>query len=221
MRMSELTRSGGVRYSWVEPTSVRSDGKYRVTADGEIRLVYQMGARERALLTTNRHASLVEMVGDVKRAHGDQPSGVFYINEWRHVLVKAGGETWFAGRHETPLEFDLDGGVISAAAPSSLKPGDSWPGPRVGIKYTLSAAGDDIHCKRMVRAQVERKEHLSDFLDDCSSVVREWSRFKPRGGGVYINEARELFAPDSDNAAEFTYLGRATIDRWFPEPRTD
>ena len=216
--MPDLAERGGARYTWLEPSSVKTDGKYRVTADGQIRLVYTLDRQERALLTTKEHPGLVAMVQKVKRAHGDQPSGIFYINEWRHVLVKAGGGTWFAGRYEPLLQFDFDGRPISAVAPKEIEPGDPWDGPRVGIKYTLSAAGDDLYCKRMVRPQVERKETLSDHIDGAAHVVRRWSKHKSGGGGVYINEAREIFAP---RAGGWTYLGRAAMHEWFPEPVVD
>lgn len=211
----KLAEKGGAKYPWLEPSSVKTDGKYRVTADGQIRLVYTINREERALLTTAKHQELVSLVGAVKRAHGDPPSGVFYINEWRHVLVKAGGGTWYAGRYDKLLEFDLDGDAISAATPIGVEPGDRWDGPRVGIRYTLAASGDDIYCRRMIRPQVERTERLSALNDATATVVRQWSRHKPGGGAIYINEARELFAPVGDG---WIYLGRASYQEWFPEP---
>ncbi len=220
--MTSLRASGRASqaYPWCEPTSVKSDGKYRVTADGQIRLVHMIDRRERALLTTNQHPQLVETVQAVKREHGDPPSGVFYINEWRHVLVKAGGGTWFAGRYDRLLEFDLDGQAISALAPVDLAPGDEWRGPRVGIRYTLAAAGDDVYCRRIVRPGRERDEYLSDFVPGASSLVRCWSSLRPHGGRIYINEARELFTPAREGAT-WTYVGRASLDQRFPEPQVE
>ena len=126
------------------PSNVSKDAKYTVTASGEVRLTYRIDARTKELLTTGEHPQLVEMVNAVKSNMGRQSGGVFYINEWRHVLVKAGGGTWFAGTYEPDLKFDLDGGTVSGRASSSLSPGDPWTGVRVGIKYTLNAAGDDV-----------------------------------------------------------------------------
>ncbi len=211
-------KTSGVAYPWIEPTQVRSDGKYRVTADGEIRLTYMVDRRERALLTTDDHPALVRMVQDIKEAHGDPPSGVFYINEWQHVLVKAGGGTWYAGRYDRPLEFDLDGEVLTATAPAGLEPGDVWRGPKIGVKYTLAASGDDVYCRRVIRPGRERDEYLSDYVPSAPTVVREWSRVRPSGGRLYINEARELFTPGPE-AGVFTYVGRTTLDCWFPEPQ--
>jgi hypothetical protein len=214
-----MVKRGGLAYPWLEPSTVNTEGKYRLGANGEIRLNLTVGPKERTLLTRERHPDLVGMIASVKRGHGEPPSGVFYINEWRHVLVKAGGATWYAGEYSSILEFDLDGEMISARAPSALSPGDTWKGPRVGIRYTLAASGDDVYCKRLIGNRTERKEYLSDYIDGAASFVRTFSKFRPQGGRLYINEARELFSPDPDRG--FVYLGFAPTDRWFPEPRPE
>lgn len=200
----------------MEPTSVNRDCKYRVTSAGEIRLIHVVGQREHALLTTQEHPELVAMVRKVKAAHREQPSGVFYINEWRHVLVKAAAGTWYAGIYDRLLEFDLDGAIISPKAPPGLVPGEIWPGPRVGTRYTLAASCDDIYCKWAIDRRTERVEHLSDYIDDASSVARRLSQYKPGGGRIHINEAREIFAPSASGS--LIYLGYAAIHQWFPEP---
>ncbi|MFD0740777.1 hypothetical protein ACFQ1L_01465 [Phytohabitans flavus] len=205
-------------YPWIEPSSTKTDAKYRVTADGQIRLVYVVDRRERALLTTDQHPRLVKLVAQAKSERSEPPSGVFYINEWRHVLVKAGGGTWYAGRYDPFLEFDLDGTRISPIASGHLSPGDRWTGPRVGVKYTLNATGDDVYCRRQIRPGRVRDEYLSDYLASASEVVRGWSRYKRAGGSIYINEARELFAPVGTDVVSYTYLGRVPIDSWFPRP---
>lgn len=210
---------GGLPYPWIEPSVVNREAKYRVTADGAVRLVYVVGQRERALLTTDSHPELVGMVQRVKTAHGEQPSGVFYINEWRHVLVKAAQCTWYAGVYDRLLEFDLDGTTISARASQDLKPGDPWPGPRVGIRYTLTASGNDIYCRRTISKRTERQEFLSDYVSDAESFVRTLAKHRPTGGRIYINEAREIFSPSSDG--KFIYLGFAPTHLWFPEPHPE
>jgi hypothetical protein len=198
---------------------VNREAKYRVTADGSIRLVYVVGQRERALLTTDAHPELVRMVQRTKTAHGEQPSGVFYLNEWRHVLVKAARGTWYAGVYDPVLRFDLDGEDISATAPKNLRPGEAWPGPRVGVRYTLAASGDDIYCRRMIAKRTERQEFLSDYVSDAEPFVRKLSSYRPTGGRIYINEAREIFSPASNG--NFIYLGFAPTHLWFPEPRPE
>ena len=217
--LSSETATAGLAYPWVEPSSVKTDGKYRVTANREIRLDYTIGRREMRLVT-DAHPALAKVVMAVKSAHGEPPSGVFYLNEWQHVLVKAGGGTWYAGRYAEPIQFDLDGSALSTSAPADMRPGDIWTGPRVGIRYTVTASGTDVYCKRRVSQQTEVKEYLSDYFSSCEEVVKEWSRHKPGGGAVYINEARELFAP-ANGGESFVYLGRVTYDQWFPMPGVD
>lgn len=207
-------------YPWLEPSVINKDAKYRVTADGAIRLIFPIDRRERELLTTHAHPELVEKVAAVKAAHGEPPSGVFYLNEWRHLLVKAGGGTWFAGRYERQLDFDLDGKSVSTMAPAGLEPGQPWKGPHVGVRYTLAASGDDVYCRRRVTATRERDEYLSDYVPSAVELVRQWAKIRPGGGRLYINEARELFTP-AGAAGVFTYVGRAPLDRWFPEPQVD
>lgn len=211
--------NAGLAYPWLEPSSAKSEAKYRVTADGQVRVEHVIDRRVRALLTTGKHPELVDMVAGVKKAHGDPPSGVFYINEWRHVLVKAGGGTWYAGAYPTILEFDLDGTVLSARAPAGLEPGSRWTGPQVGILYKIAASGDDIYCERKMSPHLVRREFLSDYVSNAADFVRDLSRFRRTGGRLYINEAREMFTPSDHSPGEFVYLGSAPIHSWFPEPR--
>lgn len=214
-----MVPEGGLAYPWVEPSSVNKDGKYRVTSKGEVRLTHVVGNKEYALLAKDEHPELISMVRRVKVAHGEPPSGVLYINEWRHVLVKAAGSTWYAGSYGRPLEFDLEGSTISAKAPTGLAPGDKWPGPRVGTRYTLTASGDDVYCKRKIDKRTERVEHLSDYVDEASVFAEKLLKNRPSGGRIYINEAREIFTPAADDSP--VYLGYAPIHQWFPEPRPE
>ncbi len=71
----------------------------------------------------------------------------------------------------------------------------------------------------MVSARTERQEFLSDYVDDSKTFVRSLSRFRPQGGRLYINEAREIFSPSRDGG--FVYLGYAPTHSWFPEPRPE
>jgi hypothetical protein len=65
--------------------SVRTDrGKYVVG------LLYEADEGEKWHMTTEAHPELVEMVNAVKTTHGSTAGGVFYINEYKHVIVLIG-----------------------------------------------------------------------------------------------------------------------------------
>src|SRR5688572_3869824 len=98
-------------YPGLIPSNVSRDAKYSVVSSRnggmEIRLVYRISARERELLTTDRHDSLVDMVNSVKVAATGQPGGAFYINEHLHVLVPTPAGCFFAGHCSELLQFEF------------------------------------------------------------------------------------------------------------------
>jgi len=209
------------------PSNVKQDAKYKVkhgkSGRMEVTLVYRVNAREKELLTTDRHPDLVDMVNAVKIEHAGQPGGAFYINEYLDVIVPTPDGSMFAGQYEKPLEFELDGTtIIGPRPPASLLPGQLWPGPHVGIDYTMVATADDIRYERMVTTTRTREELLSDYVgtDKASALARRLSQEKGRrGGGIYINEAGEFFASVEKNGNwEYRYLGPLEDDAWFPPP---
>src|SRR5436190_24151225 len=108
----------------------------------KVHLIYRSGHRERALLSTDLHPALVNMVNDVKVEVQGAAGGVFYINEWGHVLVKtADRECYYAGTYPDSMAFLYDDREISSTPPPDLRPGELWPGPHAGIRYIMSADG--------------------------------------------------------------------------------
>lgn len=205
-------------YPGKEPSNVSKDAKYTCGLNGEIRLMFDLGNREETLLTTNAHPDLVKMVRTCKEHFGESPAGVFYINEYGHVLVKADGGTWYAGTYGRFLEFTFEGRLLGPKPEPGLTPGDRWSGPHVGINYTLTADGRDVYYKRSTRPGVVRKELLSDYIDPAP-VVRKARPVKQQGGRLYINEARALFTPVPDGrSVAYTYLGTVAPHEWFPAP---
>ena len=147
-------------YPGYVPSNVGRDAKYSIRHDpddGEMKvhLLYRAGQRERALLSTDLHLKLVRMVNEVKVEVQGTAGGVFYINEWGHVLVKtADRQCYYAGLfpgEDPPLMFIFDGREVSSAPPSGLAPGDLWPGPHAGIRYTLTADEADIYYEHEYR----------------------------------------------------------------------
>lgn len=208
---------------------ISKDNHYSVTADGKVRLIYSIGKDERYLLTTDAHPELVRMVNEAKRSGGNaQGGGRFAINEFRHVLVpsSATSEVLYAGDYTRDLEFRLDQNtLITPVAPSNIHPGDMWPGPHAGIRYKLTAGAMDIRydiitksgqsqhkiTKRLTAFHAE--EALAGLLQMCRAV-------KPHGGAIYINEARELFAPVDEGGGDYQrrYIGHLGKHPWFPDP---
>ena len=82
-RMESMTA-----YSGNTARAVGQEARYTVKLNGTIQLTYAASNSERALLTTDGHDELVQLVNDAKRSGGaTQGGGGFFINEFRHVLV--------------------------------------------------------------------------------------------------------------------------------------
>ena len=202
---------------------VGQDTHYTVKLDGTIRLVYAVGHNERALLTTDGHPELVEMVNEAKRRGGaSQGGGGFLINEFRHVLVPTQTKgVLYAGVYTRDLEFEFEGTTISPVAPSNIRPGQEWPGPHVGIKYTLAASATDVRYDEQTARGTIRRECLKDHhsADALAGLLRMLKAVKPNGGAIYVNEAREIFAPVNDgNGYQRRYVGHLGSKPWFAEP---
>jgi len=209
------------------PSNINKDAGYSVVHAGhgqmQVRLIYRLGRGEKALITTSAHPSLVRMVNDAKSENGGAPGGIFYINEYGHVVVPTGNSCHFAGTYGRLLEFEFEGRVITPKAPDGLLPGDVWPGPRVGIAYTLCADGADIKYEGPVpgRANVIKECRLSleHGRSAAGNLAHRLGRHKPGGGRIYINEAKEFFTP-AERGGEWVhlYLGSLGNDEWFSPP---
>jgi len=212
------------RFTGNAPKAVNRDAKYSVRS-GEsgmiIRLLYTLNRQEVALLTTESHPRLVEMVNDVKQEQNGQAGGAFYINEFSQVLVPTQNGYFVAGLYSDLLEFSFEGMTIGPKAPVGLQAGQEWRGPHVGIPYVLTADGRDIRYESEVRPQVIRRERLRDAVGagPASRLAQRLARHKPAGGRFYINEAREFFAPVEEAGQwKYIYLGSLDDDLWFPAP---
>jgi hypothetical protein len=204
------------------PHNVSKDAKYSVVERSggyEIRLIYRLSAGEKALVTTAKHPALVKMVNEVKEEYVGTRGGAFYINEFGQVLVPASSQYYCAGTYRRYLQFEFGDAVIGPEAPSHLKPGDPWPGPKVGIPYVLTADGRDIKYKYYPRPQVEAERRLSqvDTPLGASRLARRLGAFRSGGGRIYINEALEFFqSVEEDRSWQCIYLGSLGEDPWFP-----
>jgi hypothetical protein len=206
------------------PSNVGKDAKYSVSRnDGDfvVKLLYRTSTRDRELLTNDQHPDLVDMVNAVKTAHNGVPGGAFYINEYHDVLVPTvDGQCIFAGTYQLRLEFKFEDGLVSAHAPEDLRPGDPWPGPRVGIRHKLKAGGRDIaYVQKHGNRETEFRLSDEHGANDAARLARRIaSVIGDAGGRIYINEAAEFFAPSREQDAPAIYLGSLGDDVWFPPP---
>lgn len=213
-----------IEYPGLVPMNVSRDAKYSVVhgKDGyEVRLIYRINSREQFLLTTSDHPTLVEEVNAVKEKVSNRLGGVFYINEFRDVIVKAGDKAYYACNYEKDLVFDLGNGkTVGPRAPDGLRSGETWPGPHAGVKYVLAAGGEDVRYK-IKSGRSERTVLLSDDVGEAAAkrLAQRLATVKgDSGGGVYVNEAAEFFGPPSGGGGEHLYLGSLGEDQWFDPP---
>lgn len=211
-----------IAYSGNTAKAIGKEARYTVKLDGTIQLTYAASSSERALLTTDGHDELVRLVNDAKRSGGaTQGGGSFFINEFRHVLVPTQNGLLYAGKYTRDLEFCLNETVVSPVAPSGISRGDVWPGPHVGIKYTLTADASDIRYERDTDHGTRERVSLSQHHDSqaLQALLQMFRAVKPSGGAVYVNEARECIAPVvGDQGYDRLYIGHLGNKPWFPEP---
>lgn len=211
------------------PSNVSKDAKYSIKHGGDggwaVHLIYTVNNRERELLTTNAHPTLVEMVNAAKREITGLEGGAFYINEYAHVVVPTSEGHLYAGYYPKELRFEFEGSTIGPAAPDGLQPGEDWPGPHPGVAYTLAAGGADVYFEKKKSPTRISKQMLSDEIGKraAGALARRLSQVKGNEGGrVYINERCEFFAPvKAAGGWRFLYLGHLEDDAWFPGPDMD
>lgn len=236
-------------YRGMWPRVVAKLGKYSVQfKDGawRITVLYDVGDGLRYLAVAGTHERLVERVNLIKRALRDGSGGVFYINEYRHVIVPvsipSSGEVqyYFADWLDEDLEFEFEGRRLTTQPlgvdGTPLRPGDPWVGPRPGIPYKLRAGGVDAAFESpaltddsppRVRPGVTRQVFLSRLLDGAAAS-RAAAPIRAvrghQGGRFYVNEHQAIFTPvgaGDGNGLDYIYCGQLDMRAWFPEPSVE
>lgn len=216
------------------PESVRKDAKYHIRYEKQqyvVGITYTTENGEYWTPSTQEHPRLVEMVNEVKSAYNIQKGGSFYINEFRQVIVPAGGEYFCAGEYRRNLSFmirnflpgkDVEiSGKPYALDGHKLRPGEPWEGCLMGIPYVLAAGGKDIRFEIRLSPNHFRRIPLSKVVSP-GEAMRLASRLckiigDSAGGRFYINDQREMFKPVTQNGEfVYIYLGRLEeTDPWF------
>jgi len=240
MRMSEPTLYRG---QW--PQNVNKTAKYAVRIDDgkwKVTVSYDLGEGLMFLAIDGGDTGIAEKVNQVKRAIDGQEGGVFYINEYQHLIVPIarGGSSHYysAGKVDCDFQFEFEGKQLTSKPidlnGTALVPGDSWVGPRPAIPYVLAAGGKDIYFESPalttstppeIRQGVTRKVQLSKILKDKALVAKALRPIREvrghQGGRFYVNEHRAIFTPvdkGDGNGLNYIYCGQLDPDAWFPEP---
>lgn len=230
------------RGAW--PSVVGKAAKYSirmVDGDWRVTILYETGEGERYLAVDTGQGNLPDLIQSVK----DPPSGVFYINEYRHVIVPmphgdpdgTSVHYHYVGKFRDGFTFTYEDRPLSTKAVDAegrpLEPGDQWFGPRPGIPYALAAGGQDIYHEMpaltddvnpRVKPRTTKKVKLSKALRDPERVRRACAPVvKVRGysgGRFYVNENGVIFTPTTSDFGEIDYIfcGHIDLENWFPEP---
>jgi hypothetical protein len=235
-------------YSGLWPSNVGRAAKYAVRhVEGEwkVTVIYESGVGERFLAVDGDQAELVAKVNHIKETCSGSPGGVFYLNEFRHILVPVphGAEdgtnahVYCAGRFDSLLSFHFEGVALDTVPirkdGTHMEPGEEWIGPRPGVAYKLAAGGNDIYFESpglsegdqpKVRPGVTRKVQLSRVHGNKNQVAMACAPVKKirghQGGRFYVNEHGAMFTPTTKESGEINYIycGRIDPECWFPEP---
>jgi hypothetical protein len=214
------------------PRLAPKDAKYAIRwRQGElvVSLIYRLDATERVYLSTDAHPQLVQMVNAVKQAATGESGGVFYINEWRQVIVPVRNDLdyYYVGEYSGELKFAFEGQILSGRPVdrngNPLRPGDPWEGPHPGIPYKLRAGGRDIAYE--VRIGPDRVQEVRLSLETSPEAAEVVAR-KIRairgelGGRFYVNEWRAMFTPVAEAGdLRYVYAGQLEeTDPWFRKP---
>jgi hypothetical protein len=209
-------------------SNVSKDAKYSVRNDeGEwkVGLIYETADGERWYPVSDKHPELVEMVNRIKKEITKKPGGVFYINEYKQVIVPTvGNKTYYlAGEYTKPLEFEIEQKILSGDAKDltgkPLSPGDEWNIPHPGIKYIISSP-NDVYYDREIRPRVTKRFKLSDYqkLETVNKICDMINTVKT-SGRFYINEFGHIFTPVGQNQVKYIYVGKLeNLNEWFPKP---
>ena len=232
-------------YRGLWPQNVSKLAKYGVRMidrEWKVTVNYDLGEGLMHLAVEGGDSDIVDRVNQIKEAADGQSGGVFYINEYHHLIVPVARDGtshyFYGGPVEPTFTFEFEGSPLTnrpvARDGEALSPGDPWAGPRPGIPYVLAAGGNDIYFETpaltdtdppSVRPGVTRQVKLSKVLRDRALVARAVRVIREvrghQGGRFYVNEHGSVFTPvdrGDGNGLNYIYCGQIDPGAWFPEP---
>lgn len=229
------------------PRVAGKSAKYAVRiADGNwlVSIYLNLNDEEKFLDIAGQDFGVVEKVNSVKQLLGGIGGGVFYINEFRHLIVpnvvNGNAIFYYGGRVDENLEFEFEYESTKFTSMPKLRNGtpigmgDEWNGPRPGIPYILAPGGRDIYYERPKFDQTKSQDILDDDIVrvKLSTVIESETRLKKisdkilkvkgyQGGRFYVNEHRAIFVPvlgENETELNYIYCGQLDLENWFSEP---
>lgn len=203
----------------------------------------EQGLRFLAVEGSPETEELVDKINAAKIHSDGKYGGVFYINEYKHVIAPvrtpSGNHVRFICKWKGEFKFPYSKSsesppeILGPNPKPDMVPGSRWDGPRPGIPYILAAGGSDIYYKMpaltetdppTVRERMTMQVHLSRVLDPARAAQAAAMVLKVRnhqGGRFYVNEVGAMFTPvatGDGNGIDYVYCGDINLDNWFPEP---
>lgn len=170
-------------------------------------------------------AGLIEAVAGTKRCCGGDGGGAFLINEYGQVLVPAcnGARRFLVGHFEGALVFENPFNStepIDLGKHETLKNGDPWELPYVGIPYHLHRGG------RIYFYQQDESGGKSIYPpQQDSDLIRAIRRLRPYGpvrilvthGGLVLTKLPGNGSTLSEDRWQPAFVGVINPNLWFQE----
>lgn len=165
------------------------------------------------------HTNLVDMINIVKQKHStrSQRGGKFRVNEFGQVIVptEAGGidSAWCVGQVKGWFDFkDPETNRLFDLRPGSLRPGDAWQKPLIGLRYTVRADGTVTFESQF---EPDSRERLI-LRTPSPTLIAAGRRHRAGGYRLVVNDQRAALAMnESGDAARF--IGTVNDAYWFNE----
>lgn len=192
-------------------------------------------------LATRNYPEIVNRVNEIKKRTGSGSGGVFYINEFGHIIVPARigkvNHCFYAGKAAEKIEIEFGDESYSGEPVNKegrkLSAGDTWVGPLAGIPYYI-IRNREIYFER---PNFNCSDHILHYsgstirlnlssMNENTALARQLieriSDFEGTGSGrFFVNEWQSIFAPRlglNTNEQVYIYCGQLDTNGWFPEP---